>query len=199
MQVFKLILSRKIEKPMALGCIGFFVGILLMNLGKGLWLEGELFDVDTMYYMKYMTVDKSAYLGFVMWERLKIVLLAVILATTYLGLIACRGMVVWYGASFGAFLTVLSARYGFKGILFGLLSVFPHFVLYVPAMVALLLLCEEVFRSIYYRQGEFDWKNKKSVLQKATRLIGIVIAIIIGCLLEVYVNTPMVLGILKIF
>ena len=195
----KNMLLRKIEKPIALWCIGFFVGILLTNLTKGLWIEGELFDVDSLYYLKYMTMDKGAYFGFVLWERWKVVGILLILATTYLGHIVGRGAVLCYGTAFGAFLSVLSVRYGVKGCLFGLLSTFPHFLLYVPAFVSLLFFCEEIFFHIYHKKEALDWKNKKSVLQQGARLMGILVTIFAGCVLEVYINTPLIMGVLKIF
>lgn len=199
MQVAKKLLLKKMEKPIALGCIGFFVGIVLTNLTKRLWMSGELFDVNSLYYMKYMTMDKGAYFGFVLWQRWKVVGILLVLSTTYLGKLVGRGAILWYGTGFGAFLSVFSIRYGVKGCLFGILSTFPHFLLYLPAFAALVLLCDEIFFHIHHYKDSKDWQDRNNLLHGVTRFIGILVAIFAGCVLEVYVNMPLIMGVLKIF
>ena len=41
-------------------------------------------------------------------------------------------------------------RYGIKGILLGIVSIFPHYLCYLPAMILLLRWCEDMHRSIYF-------------------------------------------------
>lgn len=181
-------------------CIGFCLGVFIMNIGKGILLEGTgLFDEDTLYHMKYMTVDSNALFCYVLRKRILWILAIIVIATTYLGLFACRGLVLWYGMSVGAFLSALTIRYGIKGILLAVVSIFPQYILYVPAYLALLSLCEELYRGIYYRQGEFDLHDKRGMMRKATRLFGILFVIVIGCALEGYVNSALLLRFLKVF
>jgi len=120
-------------------------------------------------------------------------------STTYLGLVVCRGVVVWYGFSAGVFLAALIARYGIKGILLAGISVFPQYILYVPVILMLVVRCEGLFREIYYRNGESASEDKKAAMIRAGKMFLIIVIMAVGCLLESYVNPYILLGFLKVF
>ncbi len=179
---------------------GFIAGVVIMNLGKSILLENTgLLDEYTLYHMKYMTVDSSALFYFVLRKRLGNMLVLVILATTYLGLAVCAGAAFWYGMSAGAFLTALLIRYGLKGILFALAGVFPQYLLYAPALAALLLWCEEINRSIYFRNYSSLGEGKYILPGKIVKLVFIFCIILLGCMLESFCNPHIMLALLKIF
>lgn len=179
--------------------MGLIAGIMAMNFGKGIFLGDEgMFDESALYHMKYMTVDSNALFCFCFQKRIFRILGLAVLSTTYLGLIACMGTAFWYGLSAGAFLSALSIRYGIKGILLALISMFPQYLIYVPMVFALLLWCEELFRGIYIR-GEYSAADKGFLVKKAGRFVMILIALTVGCLLEGYINPYLLLGFLKIF
>lgn len=181
-------------------CIGFCLGVVIVNMGKGIWLGNTgFFSEDTLYRMKYMTVDGNALFVYVFRKRLLTVLALAITSTTYLGLVACRGILVWYGMAFGFFSCTLTLRYGIKGVLLVAVSAFPHYILYVPAMILLLVWCEELYRGIYRRQGSFDAHNKRDLLLGTTRLLVILVLVIVGCALEGYVNSALLIKFLQIF
>ena len=178
---------------------GFLLGIFIMNMGKGILLgETGLFDEDTLYHMKYMTVDGNALFCYIFRKRILGLLILAVISTTYLGWAACMGAAVWYGMSAGVFLTALALRYGVKGILLGCVSMFPQYLVYVPAILAMLAWCAELFRGIYVR-GEYSAGDKGFLLKKAGRFLVIALAVAAGCLLEGYVNPYLLLGFLRIF
>lgn len=178
---------------------GFLLGIFIMNIGKGILLgETGLFDEETLYHMKYMTVDGNALFAYIFRKRIISLLVLAVISTTYLGWAACMGTAVWYGMSAGVFLTALALRYGVKGILLGCVSMFPQYLIYVPAILAMLAWCTELFRSIYVR-GEYSAGDKGFLLKKAGRFLVIALAVAAGCLLEGYVNPYLLLGFLRIF
>lgn len=184
---------------LTLFCAGLVAGILVINMGKSILLgDGGMFDESTLYHLKYMTVDSNALFCYVFRKRLIRILGLAVLSTTYLGLVACMGAAFWYGMSAGAFLTSLALRYGLKGILLAVVGLFPHFLLYVPAVLLLLAWCEELFRGIYVR-GEFSGGDKGILLKKAGRFLAILLVMTVGCLLEGYVNPFLLLGFLRIF
>ena len=76
-----------------------------------------MLDEDTLYRMKYMTVDSSILFWYVLCKRCRNFLVLIIMATTYLGWIFCGGVTVKYGFSVGFFLSTAVFRYGIKGIL----------------------------------------------------------------------------------
>nr|WP_318683615.1 stage II sporulation protein M [uncultured Acetatifactor sp.] len=178
---------------------GFLAGILIMNMGKSILLENTgLLDEYALYHMKYMTVNSNALFYYVLKQRLGTLIMLAVFATTYLGLAVCVGAVLWYGAAAGAFLSALVIRYGLKGILFALTGVLPQYLLYVPAMLAMLLWCESLCRSIYFRNTAFQEGNH-SLPKRLIHLAVITAIVIIGCFLESFVNPHLMSALLKIF
>lgn len=181
-------------------CAGLLTGIIVMNLGKSILLEGVgLFDEDTLYRMKYMTVDGNALFCYVIRKRMVKLLFLAVLSTTYLGLASCLGMTFWYGMSAGAFFSALALRYGIKGILFAVISMFPQYLVYIPSVLLLLSWCETLYRGIYVRGSGVNLEDRGFLLKKAGQLGVILIAVAGGCLLEGYVNPYLLLTFLKIF
>ena len=79
-----------------------------------------------------------------------------------------------------------------------MVSIFPQYLLYVPAALAMLPWCKELFQGIYVR-GEYSAGDKGFLLKRAGRLAVILAVVTVGCLLEGYLNPWLVLGFLKIF
>lgn len=179
--------------------VGVLIGIFVINIGKGVLLgDMGLFNEDTLSQMMYMTVDGNAFFCYILRKRIGRLLILAVLSTTYLGLASCMGISFWYGMSAGTFLASLVIRYGLKGILLALVSILPQYLLYVPAVLAMLYWCEELYKGIYVR-GEFNTAEKRMWLGKAGQLLGILAVVGIGCLLEAYLNPHLLLGFLKIF
>ena len=179
-------------------CVSLLAGMLIMNIAKSALLENTgLFDEKILYTMKYMTVDGNALFSYVLRERLVRLLWLALLATTYLGLVLCVGTVIWYGMSAGMFFSALTLRYGVKGIFLGVVALFPHYLLYVPAVLALIAWCETLYRRIYGKSAAEEGRGYW--VKKLAALLGILAAVTGGCLLEAYVNPAVLLGYLKIF
>ncbi len=181
--------------------IGLLMGILMMSFGKSILLENTgLMDEYTLYHMKYMTVDSSALFYYVLRVRMKTAVTLAILSTTYLGLIICAGTVLWYGMSAGAFLTALVIRYGLKGIFLAFAGIMPQYCLYVPIFVILLVWCEKVNRSIYFKSNSMEEMDKSvSWIKRFVQLAMILCGVFSGCLLESFANPVLLAKFLKIF
>lgn len=181
-------------------CAGMIVGIFLLSLGKAFLLEHtSLLDEDTLYQMKYMTVDNKALFWYVFRRRIFGVIFLLVVSTTYLGMVACRGTALWYGFSAGVFVSTLIARYGLKGILLAIVSIFPQYLLYMPAMIMLLVWCEAFFRGIYYHGVDSGTEDKKTAMKRARKVFLIIVIMAVGCLMESYINPYFLLGFLKVF
>ena len=180
-------------------CVGLIAGILVINMEKSILLgDGGMFDESTLYHLKYMTVDSNALFCYILRKRIIRFLGLAVLSTTYLGLAACMGAAFWYGLSAGAFLATLMLRYGIKGILLAVISMFPQYLVYVPVVLALLLWCQELFRGIYVR-GEYSAADRGFLVKKAGRLLVLMAVLVVGCMLEAYMNPFILMGFLKIF
>lgn len=179
---------------------GLIAGIFIMNIGKSILLESTgLLDEYTLYQMKYMTVDNNALFCYVLRQRIGSTLILGILATTYLGMIVCAGAAFWYGLSAGAFLAALILRYGLKGIVFAVVGIFPQYLLYAPALAALLIWGTKLNRSIYFREYEGSAGGKYFWMGKALRFLGILFVMVLGCVLESFWNPQLMLALLKVF
>lgn len=181
---------------------GFIAGILIMYFGKSVLLESTgLLDENTFVDMKYMTVDSSALFYYVLKKRLGSALILTILSTTYLGLVVCTIFPAWYGAASGAFMSALVIRYGIKGLLLAVVSVFPQYILYFPAFAALLILCDELNRKIYFQKYGYSGTGGKikAFSGKVVAFLVVIAVIFVGCVLESFCNPKLLLSFLKIF
>lgn len=191
---------RRANKKMLLFAAGFILGMIFVNIEKGMLLfDTGLLDEDTLYHMKYMTVDSSALFCYVLRKRMGVMLLLAVAATTYLGLAVCTASVLWFGFSAGGFLAVLLLRYGIKGLLLAAVGIFPQYVLYIPAFLLLLKWGEQLYRGIYLRGMGTDAGEKGFVWKKLGQLAVVLGLTAAGCLLEGYINARLLLGFLKIF
>lgn len=180
---------------------GILAGILLISFKKNILLESTgMLDEYTLYHMKYMTVDTSALFYYVLRLRMKSAIILAILATTYLGLVVCAGTAFWYGLSTGSFLATLVIRYGLKGILLAMAGVLPQYIIYVPAVAALLLWCESLNRSIYFRNSISNEADKAKAWPKRLVQLAVIMGVLLlGCLLESFTNPGVLEKFLKIF
>ena len=169
-----------------------------MNIGKSILLDKTgVFDEEVLYHMKYMTVDCNALFYYVLRKRLLTVLILAVLSTTYLGMAVCVGAALWYGAAAGGLLAVMMLRYGMKGILLAAASLFPHYLIYFPAIFTLLAWGESVYACIYHRIGADMEKN--NLMKKTGQLAAVLGMTVAGCALEGYVNPAVFMSLLKIF
>lgn len=181
--------------------IGLVLGTVFMNYGKKVLLENTgLLDEYTLYHMKYMTVDNTAFFYYLLRQRILDVLLMVIISTTYLGVLFVAGKTIWYGATVGMFISAAVIRYGMKGIFLVLAGVFPQYIIYVPAYILLLNLCEKTCRSIYFKDSSsVDMSTMDLIRSKIIQILIILGAVVIGCVLESYLNPIIFMNLLRIF
>lgn len=149
-----------------------------------LLFQTQVLDKSMLGLMKYQAGNSRSLFWFVLKERWWIVPLLFLMSTTYLAAAVSYGMVIWYGAGTGAILAIAMLRYGIRGIFLILGAVFPQYLLYVPVMVVTLKLSR--------RQRT---PCKRFFLQ----LILLEVVVIMGCVLESYVNLMVVEKIIKIF
>ena len=183
--------------------IGLFLGILFVNLGYDTWIkDGSLLGADMITRLKNSVPDGGGLFGYVMKHRLFTVCMLGILATTIIGLPAVCGYICYAGLSAGCLLSVAVIRYGIRGLLLMAAGILPQGVLLIPAYMALFVWAVGVNRMLYSKNPykEYYIKYSRQVyIKKGLQIMGIVAVVIIGCLLESYVNPKLMHLILKIF
>ena len=193
--------SRLLSRIMLAGFVG---GMLIMNIGKKVLLENTgLLSEYTLYDMKYAVIDGNAFFGYVLQKRMGMVLVLAVLSTTWLGMAATWTCAAWLGVSFGMLVMASLLRYGLKGILLVGTGIFPQALIYFPVALFMLQWSYEFCTAIYYperlRTGQEALGKKQLLRTKIIQLFCVLGVVIIGCVLESYVNPTLVLNLLKIF
>lgn len=181
----------------------FFVGILLMNFCSDYFLnENGIFGSASLNRIQYLEVDNGSFFQYVLRQRLKPAFLMGILSTTCFGIAATYLCIVWQGVLIGMMITAAMIRFGTKGILLILAGLFPQQLLLVPAYIMLLCWCYQNCCFLYYPR-KCSWPSyrnkKKQYLHQAVTLLWIAGVLIIGCVLEGYVNPILLSDMVKIF
>ncbi len=183
--------------------IGLFLGILIVNAGYDTWIRnGSLLGTEMILRLKNSVPDGGELFGYIMKHRLFTVFMLGILGTTMIGVPAVCGYVCYTGLAAGCLLSVAVIRYGIRGLLLMAAGVFPQGLLLIPAYIALFIWTLNVNRLLYVKGPYGDHyirTGRQSYLKKGIEMISIVVVVIIGCLVESYVNPKMLHFILKIF
>ena len=179
--------------------VAFVTGILTMNFGKSILLENTgLLDENMLTQMTSAYPDSNALFVFVLRKRLSLMVAMVLIATTYLGIAACIAMDLWYGFSAGAFLTAAVLRYGFKGIMLAAAGMLPQYLLYAPALYALLVWCDKTCRLIYCKSYYHSQDAKTPILLgRVLPLVIILAGLLVGCFLESFIHPGILKGFIK--
>ena len=183
--------------------IGLFLGIVIVNAGYDTWIRnGSFLGTEMILRLKNSVPDGSELLGYIVKHRLFTVFMLGILATTMIGIPAVCAYICYIGLAAGCLLSVAVIRYGIRGLLLMAAGVFPQGILLIPAYIALFVWSISINRILYSKSPYADYYGKsgrQSYLIKGVQMIGIVGVVIMGCLLESYVNPKMLHLILKIF
>lgn len=195
---------RKIyRKWMVVFCMGFFLGILIMNFGSNRFLkDGNLMDMAALSRMRYMEIDGGSFLLYELPRRFKLFLLLFLFSTTCFGIALSYLCIAWQGILTGIIMTAVVMKFGLKGIVLIFAGIFPQHFLFVPAVVMMLCWCCETCSTLYFPEKTM-WHlyhdKRKEYVHQAGMLIWIFCMVIIGCILECYVNPILVSDIVQLF
>ena len=183
--------------------IGLFLGILIVNLGYDAWIkDGSLLGTDMIARLKNSVPDGRGLFGYVIKHRLFAVCMLGLLSTTIIGLPVVCGYICYIGLAAGCLLSVAVIRYGIRGLLLMAAGILPQGIFLIPAYIALFVWAVSVNRMLYsknpYKEHYMRY-SRQIYVQKGLQIAGIAAVVIIGCLLESYVNPKMLHFILKIF
>lgn len=181
----------------------FLLGILIMNVGNETFLgDAGIFNTSSMNRLKYIEINNGKFLTYVLRQRLGGCMVLLILSTTALGLICAYGVVWWQGMVTGMLITAAVIRYGIKGLLLILGGMFPHQCLLIPGGVMLLGWCLENYYWFHrYGRGTVPYfrSRRQQFFHQGILLLWILLVMLIGCVLESYVNPILIYDLIKIF
>lgn len=183
--------------------IGLFLGILIVNTGYDTWIDhNSLLGTDMIVRLKDSIPDANGLFGYVLKHRLFTVCMLGLLATTMIGLPSVCGYICYMGLSAGCLLSVAVIRYGIRGLFLMAAGIFPQGLLLIPAYAALFIWSVGVNRMLYSRGAGREYYGgygKHAFVKKGMQMAGIIVVVVVGCLLESYVNPGILQFVLKIF
>lgn len=179
--------------------IGFVVGILFTNLFGKTYISGT--GILSEYFLnkyKYVEINSARLFLETIKMRSETLILIWLLGSTILGLAAICGYLCWLGFTTGIFLTVAVMKFGIKGIFICLGGMLPQYFIYIPLF---LFFSDRVLRMALSVLGIQDNMHKKGERQLwmdyAILLLGSLFVLMIGCILESYINPYMLQALLK--
>lgn len=181
----------------------FLLGVIVMNMGNETLLsEDGIFSMSSINRLKYIEIDSGRFLRYVLKHRIGEGLALVLLSTTSFGAVSVYICILWQGLLAGMTITAAIIRFGIRGFLLLLGGMFPHQLLLIPAEIMLLGWCYE--RCSKERLPEsymssYTGSHKQRFLRQGIMLMWISIVILIGCILESYVNPILISDVVKIF
>lgn len=175
---------------------GFLLGVFIMNIGNEVLLTEEgIFAPASVSRLQYVEIDGGRFFQYVLKKRMQGILLPVLLSTTVIGNTVFYGCLSWQGLLAGMTISAAVIRFGIKGLLLILAGIFPHQLLLFPAMIMLFVWCYDNCQSrLFLVKGK-----SRQFIRQVISLLWIGFMILIGCILESYVNPMLVSDILKIF
>lgn len=182
---------------------GLFLGILFVNIRHDVWIkEDGLLNAVMMKQLQSSEPDGNYLFGYIAKHRVFTILTVGMLASTVIGLPVICGYVCYLGISAGCILSIAVVRYGIRGLFFMAASIFPQGFLLIPGYILLFIWSMDCNRRLYGKYNipeERYFVGKQLVLKKGIKLLGILIVIILGCVIESYVNPKILRFVIKIF
>lgn len=174
-----------------------------MNLGSaGSLNEEEIFSTAVMNRIQHLEVNSGNFLKYEFPRRIKLFLVLMLVSTTYFGILAAYLCIIWHGILAGMMITAAIIRFGLKGILLIMAGIFPQHLLFVPAIIMMLCWCFQTCSFLYFPEKSIWplYQNKRrQYVHQAGMLLWIICIVIIGCILECYVNPILLSDIAQIF
>lgn len=182
---------------------GFFAGILGMVLKKeSLLYRTGFLEGYTLSPVKFLEPDTGELLGSVLLQRLGAAVLLIVLATTYLGCAAAYLYQAWSGLALGILAAGSMIRYGLRGFLLIIGTLFPQQAILIPAFLLLSAKCCALCRLLYRSNISVNFSGREKyrlLFKKGLSMAAVVFVVITGCLLESYVNPRILKFLLQFF
>ncbi len=172
--------TAKKKKLLAFFLTGFVLGVIYIAALRNIENSNMLMNSYFFSKYQYMEYDARDLFKYIFKNRFGVVLLLWLTGMTVLGNPAVFLFGFWFGFSMGLIWTMAVLKLGMAGILLCVISMFPHYLLYVPAFSFGLLRI--------YEMKSFRKPAKESVVA----FLIMALLVLVGCLLESYIN-PVIL------
>ncbi len=184
---------------------GLLLGILFVNVRHDIWLqESGLLNSSMLEKLRESEFYGSYLFGYIAKHRIPAAAAVALLSSTMFGLLAICVYACYLGFSAGCLLTVAVVRYGIRGLFLMAASVFPQIFVYLPAYLLLFVWALVCNRTISGKMGitlneGYYVSRKQIVLKNIRHFLLVLFLLLLGCLLESYVNPKILHFILNFF
>lgn len=172
--------------------LGIILGIIFIVLCRGrLQTDVYLLNEEWILSIQNKTIENKSLFVYVLLKRVKEMGIMILFATTFAGLVCMYGYIAFWGVGVGALIAISCLRYGFKGLMLMSAASFPQVIFYLPAFLYLFHLCYQLCVKLYFPHKDY-WKTggstKVFLLKNAVFAFFTLLVVIIGTVLESYVN-----------
>ena len=184
--------SRKCYYLIYLFLAGLFLGVVAVNIGHDTWITATgILNPDMLKQVGGSMPKESVLLSYVIRNRMLTVCMIAVFSITVAGAAVICGYTCYLGITTGCLISVAVIRYGIWGLLLILASMIPQGFFLIPGY--LMLFCWGIDCSrIVHQYGLYHGANVPSgiqmLLKKGGQLLFISLVVIMGCMIESYVN-----------
>ena len=183
--------------------LGIIVGIIIIFLFRSRLLSDiYVMNEEWILYMQNGQVNSKTLFVYILIKRMKELGLLVLMSTTFAGLFCIYGYTGLVGMGTGMLMGVACLRYGIKGLWMLIVASFPQTLVYVPVFLYIFHLCYMLCIKLYYPHKDY-WKTSSStkvfLFKNLFAIIIAIVVVIIGILLESYVNPKIFFPYIKNF
>lgn len=183
--------------------LGIIVGIIVVFLFRGRLLSDiYVMNEEWILYMQSGQVNSKSLFVYILLKRMKELGMLVLMSTTFAGLVCIYGYTGLMGMGTGMLMGVACLRFGIKGLMMLLSASFPQVLVYVPAFLYIFHLCYTLCIKLYFPHKDY-WKSSSStkvfLFKNLFAIIITIVVVIIGILLESYVNPKIFFSYIKNF
>lgn len=179
---------------------GLITGTLFLNLiTVDYYDEIGVFGKYFVDKFSALEINKAELLSYTFWSRVKEMLLIVLFSFTVFNYVYNTIYCSFLGFSTGIFISSLTITSGIKGVWFYVLSIFPHYIIYILLIFFVLNKSNQINQHIYHRNTDISNHNKHMILNIVLFIILIIIICLLEALAEVYINSPLLKILLKSF
>lgn len=175
------------KRFMIFAAVGFLIGIVAANtFCKSTIMELGMFGDYFFMQLKQVQIDKYTLFWQIFEKRMFFVFLVLFLCGTgFVRQMNCI-LAIWVGNSLGLFLSASIIQQGVAGIVLCIGGLLPHYILYIPAGILLMI------RSVRFSDRLYGKKNtanfRKDLLMYLTGSLVLIAVFFVGIILETTLN-----------
>lgn len=191
--------------------IGLFIGIMIVNIGHDALLKQEgLLGCDMIVRIRDSSPNARNLLFYVMKQRLVPLSVIMVLSITVICIPVIYLYVGYLGMAAGCLISIAIARYGIRGLLLVIAATMPQMLVLLPGY--LMVFCQSMEWNQIWKKSRVEYKkdyrneyrdegveSRKQYFRISCKILFTLAVVIIGCILESYVNPKWLAIILNLF